>query len=71
MWILNLCLAGSYLGDAMDFFFSFFFFFLIFLLFSFMFFFIIIITVQICKFNITVSTQFLQLYTPTPLIFVS
>ena len=27
-----------------------------------MFFFIIIITVQICKFNITVSTQFLQLY---------
>ena len=27
-----------------------------------MFFFIIIITVQICKFNITVSTQFLLLY---------
>ena len=28
----------------------------------FMFFFVIIITVQICKFNITVSTQFLLLY---------
>ena len=26
MWVLNLCLAGSNLGDAMDFFFFFFFF---------------------------------------------
>ena len=42
---------------------DFFFFFLIFLFIIFFYvFFIIIITVQICKFNITVSTQFLQLY---------
>ena len=38
------------------------FFFIFFYLFFFLCFFIIIITVQICKFNITVSTQFLQLY---------
>ena len=39
---------------------DFFFFFDLFI--YFMFFFVIIITVQICKFNITVSTQFLLLY---------
>ena len=50
--------------ESHDFFFSFFFFFLIYLfiyLFIFMFF-VIIITVQICKFIIIVSTQFLLLY---------
>ena len=36
-----------------------FFFYYYFLLFSFYVFFVIIITVQICEFNITVSTQFL------------
>ena len=62
MWILNLCVAGSNLGIDMDFFFSFFFFFDFFIYFFLLCFFIIIITVQICKFNITVYTQFLQLY---------
>ena len=41
-------------------FFLFIYFFYVF--FFFFFFFVIIITVQICKFNITVSTQFLLLY---------
>ena len=45
-----------------DFFFFFFFFFCFFYLFIFYAIFVIIITVQICKFNITVSTQFLLLY---------
>ena len=39
-----------------------FFSFFIFFLFIFYVFFVIIITVQICKFNITVSTQFFLLY---------
>ena len=52
-------------GDSYDFFFFFWFFNLFFFCFFFVFFFcffVIIITVQICKFNITVSTQFLLLY---------
>ena len=51
--------------ESHDFFFFFFFLiflFIIFIYFFFMFFFVIIITVQISKFNITVSTQFLLLY---------
>ena len=56
---MNPCVAGSNLGNDMVFFF---FFFDFFIYSFFMFFFIIIITVQICKFNITVSTQFLRLY---------
>ena len=36
--------------------------FFIYLFFFYVFFLVIIITVQICKFNITVSTQFLLLY---------
>ena len=40
----------------------FFFFFVDFLIYFLCFFFVIIITVQICKFNITVSSQFLLLY---------
>ena len=46
-----------------DFFFFFFFFFFDFFIYLFFYvFFVIIFTVQICKFNITVSTQFLLLY---------
>ena len=41
---------------------DFFFFLLIFFIDFFMVFFVIIVTVQICKFNITVSTEFLLLY---------
>ena len=52
--------------DGMIFFFFFFFFLDFFFMFLFLFFFclffVIIITVQIGKFNITVSTQFLLLY---------
>ena len=48
----------SKLGNRMIFFFFFFRYFLC------CFFFVIIITVQICKFNITVSTQILLLYYP-------
>ena len=49
------------------FFFFFFFDFLIYLFFLCFFFFVIIITVQICKSTITVSTQFLLLYSPWPI----
>ena len=40
----------------------FFFFFFFFFFFDFLCFFVVIITVQICKFNITVSTRILLLY---------
>ena len=52
---LNPCAPGSNLGDGM----IFFLFFNVFIFFCLCF--VIIITVQICKFNITVSTQFLLL----------
>ena len=48
--------------ESHDLFFFFFFFFFYFLIYLFFMFFVIIITVQICNFNITVSTQFLLLY---------
>ena len=52
---LNPCIPGSNLGNRMNIFFIIFFNFLCF-------FFVIITTVQICKFNITLSTQILLLY---------
>ena len=51
--------------DFFFFFLIFFFFFFDFFFFYVIFFFVIIITVQICKFNITVSTQYLLLYYPS------
>ena len=49
MWILNLCLAGSNLGYAMDFFFSFFFFFDFFIYYFLLCFFFLSLLLQ-CKF---------------------